>query len=450
MGCRLGTSAIGVLCGCASAPVEAPFVPPVIAAEVTLRPGSVLTGVTSTVPTGAALAVQVEWTWVEGPLPELAPAVDYARSFVMPTRSEPFAVGAAAATDLCVGVDGEAEDLLAGIAAGTFGRSAPAASCRAALWRGSTAAFGLVAGAEGSFWLAVERDDDGGVRPIVTFPDQAPPVVGAVLAPPPMIVVQEALRPERAVVFLDARVRDPSLVWRVRVLGAADGELVQEGRAQLAQAADAARHVPPDTDGERRRVVVEALAYSWTRRRALVLLAQEHDVPLVADVALLADDAMVASLAETLVPELQGAARRVDAKESDGEAVAGEPPAASVTPAWILERAAARVLAAGALAAGTEHDGLAPELASVAQIYLGETVRSATTLLAALGQARTSAEFRAWVRAEHEVLLGDSQPAPRVRAFDWLRTRGAAPAGFDPLASKAERRAALAKAEQSP
>jgi hypothetical protein len=36
-----------------------------------------------------------------------------------------------------------------------------------------------------------------------------------------------------------------------------------------------------------------------------------------------------------------------------------------------------------------------------------------------------------------------------VRAFDWLEVRERAPPGYDPLASREERRAALARAEEA-
>ena len=53
--------------------------------------------------------------------------------------------------------------------------------------------------------------------------------------------------------------------------------------------------------------------------------------------------------------------------------------------------------------------------------------------------------------AENFVSLEDSSPAARTRAFDWLRRRGLAPAGYEPVHSTVqERRAALAKAQEKP
>ena len=45
---------------------------------------------------------------------------------------------------------------------------------------------------------------------------------------------------------------------------------------------------------------------------------------------------------------------------------------------------------------------------------------------------------------ENRIYLEDNSPASRVRAYDWLKARGAAPKGFDPLANPRDRREALA------
>ena len=50
---------------------------------------------------------------------------------------------------------------------------------------------------------------------------------------------------------------------------------------------------------------------------------------------------------------------------------------------------------------------------------------------------------RALDRLAPELRKALSVAAARVRAFEWLGARGLAPAGYDPLASRQERRAAL-------
>ena len=77
----------------------------------------------------------------------------------------------------------------------------------------------------------------------------------------------------------------------------------------------------------------------------------------------------------------------------------------------------------------------------------GEVGRSSATLADVLAGATSLASWKARLSAENRIFLEDASPAVRVRAFDWLNVRGAAPEGFDPLASLAARRAALAAAE---
>ncbi len=57
-------------------------------------------------------------------------------------------------------------------------------------------------------------------------------------------------------------------------------------------------------------------------------------------------------------------------------------------------------------------------------------------------------ELTASLVRENRLFLEDRNPAARVRAFDWLEAREAAPAGYDPLAPRDERRAALAEVAQ--
>ena len=54
--------------------------------------------------------------------------------------------------------------------------------------------------------------------------------------------------------------------------------------------------------------------------------------------------------------------------------------------------------------------------------------------------------FRQRLIVENRIFLEDSSPSARARANDWLGTMGAAPAGFDPLADREQRRAALREA----
>jgi hypothetical protein len=184
--------------------------------------------------------------------------------------------------------------------------------------------------------------------------------------------------------------------------------------------------------GEARRREIEsalrALSALERRRAALVFLAAQARAELCGDLALSGSDEVLASFAERLaaeLPELSELAR-------DG-----------ATLGWTLERGAARFLAARAA-----EQPLEPELAAVVLRRTGELGRSPAALAEVASRARNLPEFAASLATENRVLLEDSHPAARVRAFDWLAARGLAPQGYDPLASVEERRAALEREER--
>lgn len=179
--------------------------------------------------------------------------------------------------------------------------------------------------------------------------------------------------------------------------------------------------------GEARRREIEsalrALSALERRRAALLFLATQARAELCGDLALSASDEVLASFAERLaqeLPELSELAR-------DG-----------ATLGWTLERGAARFLAARAA-----EQPLEPELSAAVLRRTGELGRSPAALAEVASRATSLAEFSASLATENRVLLEDSHPAARVRAYDWLAARGLAPKGYDPLGSVEERRAAL-------
>lgn len=108
----------------------------------------------------------------------------------------------------------------------------------------------------------------------------------------------------------------------------------------------------------------------------------------------------------------------------------------------MLEREAWSFLAAKAM-----NGDLPPELQSVALRRAGAAGAFPTTLEEV---ARSASDAEAIARRlidENRLLLEDSSATTRVRAFDWLRARAAAPPDYDPLAALAARRKALAAAE---
>ena len=63
--------------------------------------------------------------------------------------------------------------------------------------------------------------------------------------------------------------------------------------------------------------------------------------------------------------------------------------------------------------------------------------------LGALNRSSDRATFEEAILLENRSFLSSSDPAARVRAFDWLQPKGEAPEGYDPLASREARREAL-------
>lgn len=106
---------------------------------------------------------------------------------------------------------------------------------------------------------------------------------------------------------------------------------------------------------------------------------------------------------------------------------------------WLLERAAWLRLAEMAMGSGLTlwQDALLLR-------HAGEVGRYPSTLAEEARRASRASEFQARMLAENRLFLEDSSASARVRAYDWLARRQAAPPGFDPLASKQARRAVLA------
>ena len=160
--------------------------------------------------------------------------------------------------------------------------------------------------------------------------------------------------------------------------------------------------------------------------RGLVgFLTSEGSAELAADLVLVADEGLLRAWIERL-PEA-----------SSGQA---ETPAdaAPFDVAWQLERAAWLQLAQLAVAGDLElwQDALLLR-------HAGEVGRYPSTLVVEARRAPDARAFQARMRSENLLFLEDSNASARVRAFDWLERRGAAPAGFDPLDPKAERKRVL-------
>jgi hypothetical protein len=79
----------------------------------------------------------------------------------------------------------------------------------------------------------------------------------------------------------------------------------------------------------------------------------------------------------------------------------------------------------------------------------GAVGRDASTLQDVLSAATDTEDLQERLRVENLDILRESDPTARVYAFEWLRARGAAPDGFDPLGDPTERRHALDRAAKA-
>lgn len=172
---------------------------------------------------------------------------------------------------------------------------------------------------------------------------------------------------------------------------------------------------------------VDALDVAAFHRPALLFLASQAGAPAAQDVAWLADDELLNACVERVLKTLSKLSSASDSDQT----------------AWHLERACYRELASRFAA-----DTLPSELVSVLFRHAGELGRYPGLLEDLLVASENQAQLSAKFVSENLLFLEDRNPAARVRAFDWLEANGAAPAGFDPLASRADRRAVLAEVAQ--
>ena len=204
---------------------------------------------------------------------------------------------------------------------------------------------------------------------------------------------------------------------------------VEQARALAARRAEP---VPAD-DAERRSMwialrALDADSKGREGRATLIYLAEGTGAQLLADLALDTDVESLPELTTWLVEERDA----LQASSEAGEAI--EPAALG----WRLERTSYHWLSQRAM-----NDQLAPELEAVLLRHAGEVGRYPSVLQDLLAASRDLADFQTALIEEQRFFLEDSSPASRVRAFDWLAARAAAPAGFDPLDEADARRAAL-------
>ena len=268
-----------------------------------------------------------------------------------------------------------------------------------------------------------------------------------VLAAPPPPAEEEVVRRETLVLDVAPQPGSPLvLVWRSPFEGGegrafaallsieADGldaatAAAAEERARLDLEQAASRHAervaPLEAGGYEALRLEQALRAFRERggRSALLLLADEAGAPLTADLVLFAEDELLAELAEVAFAS--------DDQESSASADLG-------ALGWRLERAAWTLLCRRA-----SEDALAAEGRAALLRFAGALGRFPDALLDAVAASTDEAELRARILAEQLAFLEDPDPSARLRAHEWLQAVGAAVEGYDPLAERDARRAAL-------
>lgn len=164
------------------------------------------------------------------------------------------------------------------------------------------------------------------------------------------------------------------------------------------------------------------------RRSALAYLAQATRADVAGDLAVGASDADLAAIVASL---------RERAGDQDPSQWA------SAKLGWFLETSGYGYLSARA---ADEQHPIEPELAAVLLVHVGQLARFPDLIVQALADSDGPETFAQHVLDENTIFLEDADPAARLRAYEWLRERGAAPEGYDPLGELRARRAALDRA----
>jgi hypothetical protein len=171
--------------------------------------------------------------------------------------------------------------------------------------------------------------------------------------------------------------------------------------------------------------VMDSLSDPIRRRASLVFLADRSGAKICADVAMVADDALLASLADQIESQGRGPLENEDLSGFS----------------WTLDRCAIDSLRP--LLAKTQ---LPDDLFEVLTLHLGEPGRHSASVDELMHGVTSRADLQRRLVEENFIYLQDPSPAERVRALAWLTARGLAPAGYDPMASPKQRRLALDRA----
>jgi hypothetical protein len=169
--------------------------------------------------------------------------------------------------------------------------------------------------------------------------------------------------------------------------------------------------------------VMQSDAAPAQRRAAMNYVAAQTQATLAQDLLLVVDEQSLQDLHQSVLASMPSLNRE------------------GVRLGWLMDYAAIK-LCADRAAAGP----LPSTWTSVLTLHLGEAGRNMGSLSDLISGVTRREELEMRVMVENLIYLEDSNPAARVRAFDFLSARGKAPQGYEPLAPPQERRDALERA----
>ncbi len=439
----LGTAISLGLSACATSP---PIVDePPVELSLTQFAGTSLTGPQEEAPgPGSMLPLQVRWSYVERlPLAELEPLSAYADRIVAPGSPTPLGTIAGLSGEAFLHAGGvlwpeplwerrQATALLPGSTAAFQARSVDPENGLRSVWHeASVEITRLPGGLEVAVRLTgdvleqlpIPSDADADARPEEEW-RQREELLHLNVAPRIGEPLQLALAaPTRR--FLGGGLI--LTLERPALLSAVEAD---RARDELGRELDVTREeAVPLEPTERRdlwiRSVFAALAREPSRRSALSVFAERTGAPLAGDLALVASQEALASLADRV--------------ESARPSLGSDEPGWWLTHEswmWLTDRAE------------REDVPLEAELVSVLRRHAGAVARFPDIAREAVAESPGADELEERLVRENRTFLHDRNPTVRVRAFDWLSARREAPEGYDPLAPRSDRRAALARAEE--
>jgi hypothetical protein len=228
---------------------------------------------------------------------------------------------------------------------------------------------------------------------------------------------------------LAVSVDPPSASTEHEELVSAVASHLTETTVEAARRARASRLVGPDLRAIQRGI--SSLIFAQNQRPAMIFLAAAADGSLSLDLALSGDDLLLAEWIERLQAQLEATEQAADPDEG-----------ADLD--WQFERSA--WLTTVARASSGELDAA---ITGMLLRHAGEAARYPDLLGDVVASARSHEDLESRLVKQNREFLTDNDVAARTRAHDWLAERGQAIDGYEPLAPRSERRAALRAAEQA-